>query len=70
MKGNYATFERRLAKLENTKLTPLWDRLKRAGRLISDDPGLESNLRFLRAHDEVSWCKMTQMWGVLPLVAR
>jgi len=31
----------------------LWDRLKRAGRLIADDTGLESNVRFLRSHDEV-----------------
>jgi hypothetical protein len=36
--------------------TPLWDRLAAAGRLI-DDPQLESNVRFLRPHDEVvaSW---------------
>jgi radical SAM superfamily enzyme YgiQ (UPF0313 family) len=36
--------------------TPLWDRLAKAGRLI-DDPALESNVRFLRPHDEVlaSW---------------
>jgi radical SAM superfamily enzyme YgiQ (UPF0313 family) len=36
--------------------TPLWDRLAKAGRLI-DDPDLESNVRFLRPHDEVlaSW---------------
>ncbi len=36
--------------------TPLWDRLARAGRLL-DDPSLESNVRFLRPHDEVvaSW---------------
>jgi radical SAM superfamily enzyme YgiQ (UPF0313 family) len=36
--------------------TPLWDRLAKAGRLISD-PNLESNVRFLRPHDEVlaSW---------------
>jgi hopanoid C-2 methylase len=33
--------------------TPLWDRLKRDGRLIDDDKGLESNVRFLRPHDEV-----------------
>jgi radical SAM superfamily enzyme YgiQ (UPF0313 family) len=33
--------------------TPLWDRLHRAGRLIADDRGLESNVRFLRPHDEV-----------------
>jgi radical SAM superfamily enzyme YgiQ (UPF0313 family) len=33
--------------------TPLWDRLKRAGRLIVNDQGLESNVRFLRSHDEV-----------------
>ena len=33
--------------------TPLWDRLHRAGRLIADDSGLESNVRFLRPHDEV-----------------
>jgi len=37
--------------------TPLWDRLKRDGRLIADDKGLESNVRFLRPYDEVvaSW---------------
>lgn len=36
--------------------TPLWERLARAGRLV-DDPGLESNVRFLRPHDDVvaSW---------------
>jgi hopanoid C-2 methylase len=33
--------------------TPLWDRLKRDGRLIDDDSGLESNVRFLRPYDEV-----------------
>jgi radical SAM superfamily enzyme YgiQ (UPF0313 family) len=32
--------------------TPLWDRLKRAGR-IDEDPTRESNVRFLRPHDEV-----------------
>jgi hopanoid C-2 methylase len=32
--------------------TPLWDRLKRADR-IDDDPGRESNVRFLRPYDEV-----------------
>jgi radical SAM superfamily enzyme YgiQ (UPF0313 family) len=32
--------------------TPLWDRLHRAGRIV-DDPSLESNVRFLRPHDEV-----------------
>jgi hypothetical protein len=36
--------------------TPLWDRLARDGRLV-EDPSLESNVRFLRPHDEVvaSW---------------
>lgn len=36
--------------------TPLWDRLAREDRLVND-PGLESNVRFLRPHDEVvaSW---------------
>ena len=36
--------------------TPLWDRLAAAGRLV-DDPMLESNVRFLRPHDDVvaSW---------------
>ncbi|MFE1598098.1 B12-binding domain-containing radical SAM protein [Methylobacterium sp. ID0610] len=36
--------------------TPLWDRLAKEGRLV-DDPRLESNVRFLRPHDEVvaSW---------------
>ncbi len=33
--------------------TPLWDRLKRDGRLLADDTGLESNVRFLRPYDEV-----------------
>ena len=33
--------------------TPLWDRLKHEGRLITDDSGLESNVRFLRPYDEV-----------------
>ena len=33
--------------------TPLWDRLKREGRLIDEDSGLESNVRFLRPYDEV-----------------
>jgi hopanoid C-2 methylase len=33
--------------------TPLWDRLQRDGRLIADDSGLESNVRFLRPYDEV-----------------
>jgi radical SAM superfamily enzyme YgiQ (UPF0313 family) len=32
--------------------TPLWERLTRAGRIV-DDPSLESNVRFLRPHDEV-----------------
>jgi radical SAM superfamily enzyme YgiQ (UPF0313 family) len=32
--------------------TPLWDRLARDGRLL-DDPGLESNIRFLRPYDQV-----------------
>jgi len=32
--------------------TPLWDRLARDGR-IDHDPGLESNVRFLRPYDEV-----------------
>jgi radical SAM superfamily enzyme YgiQ (UPF0313 family) len=36
--------------------TPLWERLAKAGRLVND-PKLESNVRFLRPHDEVvaSW---------------
>ena len=36
--------------------TPLWDRLAKEGRLVND-PTLESNVRFLRPHDEVvaSW---------------
>jgi hopanoid C-2 methylase len=33
--------------------TPLWDRLKRDQRLVADDTGLESNVRFLRPYDEV-----------------
>src|SRR5439155_2979859 len=32
--------------------TPLWDRLKVAGRL-ADEPALESNVRFLRPYEEV-----------------
>jgi radical SAM superfamily enzyme YgiQ (UPF0313 family) len=32
--------------------TPLWDRLKKADRLV-DDTNLESNVRFLRPYDEV-----------------
>ena len=32
--------------------TPLWDRLKRDGRLLDDD-SRESNVVFLRPHDEV-----------------
>ena len=32
--------------------TPLWDRLAKDGRL-TDDPELESNVRFLRPYDEV-----------------
>ena len=32
--------------------TPLWDRLKLAGRL-DDDPTLESNVRFVRSYDDV-----------------
>jgi hypothetical protein len=36
--------------------TPLWERLAREGRIV-DEPALESNVRFLRPHDEVvsSW---------------
>jgi radical SAM superfamily enzyme YgiQ (UPF0313 family) len=36
--------------------TPLWDRLQRAGR-ITNDPTLESNVRFLRPYEDVvgSW---------------
>ncbi|UDL96087.1 B12-binding domain-containing radical SAM protein [Lichenihabitans sp. PAMC28606] len=36
--------------------TPLWDRLTKENRLVND-PSLESNVRFLRPHDEVvaSW---------------
>jgi hopanoid C-2 methylase len=33
--------------------TPLWDRLKRDGRLIDDDARVQSNVRFLRPYDEV-----------------
>ena len=38
--------------------TPLWDRLARDDRLV-DDPGRESNVRFLRPYDEVvqSWMR-------------
>jgi radical SAM superfamily enzyme YgiQ (UPF0313 family) len=35
--------------------TPLWDRLERDGRLVEDD-ARESNVRFLRPHDEVVAC--------------
>jgi hypothetical protein len=31
----------------------LWDRLKRDGRVVADDAGLESNVVFLRPYDEV-----------------
>ena len=33
--------------------TPLWDRLKRAGRIVADDTSRESNVQFLRPYDEV-----------------
>src|SRR6202451_318649 len=33
--------------------TPLWDRLKRDGRVVADDAGLESNVVLLRPYDEV-----------------
>lgn len=33
--------------------TPLWDRLKREGRLIEDDKNLESNVVFRMPYDEV-----------------
>lgn len=33
--------------------TPLWDRLRREGRLVNNDAVLESNVRFLRPYDEV-----------------
>ena len=33
--------------------TPLWDRLKRDGRIVADDGDLESNVRFLRPYGEV-----------------
>jgi hopanoid C-2 methylase len=33
--------------------TPLWDRLKRTGRLVADDTALESNVRFLRPYEDV-----------------
>jgi hopanoid C-2 methylase len=33
--------------------TPLWDRLKRDGRIVADDSDLESNVRFLRPYGEV-----------------
>ena len=37
--------------------TPLWDRLKREGRLIETEENLESNVRFKRPYDDVlnSW---------------
>jgi radical SAM superfamily enzyme YgiQ (UPF0313 family) len=37
--------------------TPLWDRLKKADRLTLQDDGRESNVVFLRPHDEV-----VEMW--------
>lgn len=33
--------------------TPLWDRLKREGRLIEDDDGRDSNVDFVMPYDEV-----------------
>jgi radical SAM superfamily enzyme YgiQ (UPF0313 family) len=33
--------------------TPLWDRLKRDGRIVENDASRESNIRFLRPYDEV-----------------
>src|SRR5437762_2049581 len=33
--------------------TPLWDRLKRDGRIVENDAARESNVRFLRPYDEV-----------------
>jgi hypothetical protein len=33
--------------------TPLWDRLKREGRLIEDDDSLESNVAFRLPYDQV-----------------
>lgn len=33
--------------------TPLWDRLQRENRLLAEHDGLESNVQFLRPHDEV-----------------
>ncbi len=33
--------------------TPLWDRLAREGRLLAEESGRESNVRFLRPYDEV-----------------
>jgi hypothetical protein len=33
--------------------TPLWDRLKRDGRIVENDSARESNVRFLRPYDEV-----------------
>jgi hopanoid C-2 methylase len=38
--------------LQALPMTPLWDRLKRDGRLLEDD-SRESNVVFLRPHDEV-----------------
>ena len=37
--------------------TPLWDRLKSADRLSFDDNSRESNVVFMRPHDEV-----VEMW--------
>src|SRR5258705_6073102 len=38
--------------LQALPMTPLWDRLKLAGR-VADDPTLESNVRFVRPYEDV-----------------
>jgi radical SAM superfamily enzyme YgiQ (UPF0313 family) len=39
--------------------TPLWDRLEKEGRLVNDDDGRDSNVKFLLPYDQVvnSWRK-------------
>ena len=43
--------------------TPLWDRLEREGRLINDDDGRDSNVKFLLPYDQVvnSWRKCMEV---------
>jgi radical SAM superfamily enzyme YgiQ (UPF0313 family) len=43
--------------------TPLWDRLEREGRLVNDDDGRDSNVKFLLPYDQVidSWRKCMEV---------